>query len=75
MIYLFGLHETTVNNFNSSFTDGIELFKLIDLGALYSNVNQQVNRVMAYIVDMTKVEALDCLGDLQAGVELVEQCL
>jgi hypothetical protein len=34
-----------------------------------------VNRVMAYIVDMAKAEALDSLGYREKGVKLAERYL
>ena len=61
--------ETTVNNFNGSFPEVIELYKTIDLEVLRQNANKEANQLIAYIVDMAKAEALDCLGDEQAAVK------
>jgi hypothetical protein len=64
-----------VANFNEVFADMMALNKPIDLESLHQNANQEVSRVMAYIVDMAKAEALDCLGEREAGVKLVERYL
>jgi len=47
--------ETTVNNFNSSFTEGLELFKPLDLEAIRNNANSQAGQVATYIIDHAKV--------------------
>jgi hypothetical protein len=67
--------EIMVNNFNVSFADEKGLFEAIGLEPIRTNANQEVNRVMAYIVDMAKAEALDCLGEGDKGVGLVERYL
>jgi hypothetical protein len=69
------LAETTVNNFNSSFAEGMELFKPLDLEALRSEAQTQASQVVIYIIDSAKVEALDCLGDTETAMKLAERYL
>ncbi len=65
--------ETTLNKFNSAFADEESFYKPLDLEAIRNNAYQETSRVLAYIVDMAKAEALDCLGEREAGVKLVEK--
>ena len=47
----------------------------IDLEALRKNGINEANPQIAYLADMAKAEALDCLGDKQAAVKLAERYL
>jgi hypothetical protein len=47
----------------------------LDMEAIRDNAPKETHRAMAYIADMAKAEALKCLGEGKAGVELVEQFL
>ena len=67
--------ETTVSNFNGFFVDLMHLSERIDLDALRQNGIKEANPQIAYLVDMAKAEALDCLGDEQAAVKLAERYL
>jgi hypothetical protein len=67
--------ETTVNNFNAFFVDLMQLSQRIDLDVLRQNGVKEANPQIAYLVDMAKAEALDCLGDEQAAVKLAEPYL
>jgi hypothetical protein len=65
--------ETTVSNFNNGFPDPKEPFSPIDLETLRQNAGKQTGQIIAYIVDMAKVEALDCMGDEKTARELAQQ--
>lgn len=67
--------ENTVKEFNSTFVETFNYYQPLAIAAIRDNANKEVNRVMAYIVDMAKAEALDCLGDRDAGVKLAERYL
>jgi hypothetical protein len=67
--------ETMVNNFNGFFDDIMHLSERIDMDTLRQNGFKESNPQIAYLVDMAKAEALDCLGDEQAAVKLVERYL
>ncbi len=61
--------EGVVDNFNEFFAESMHLCEKIDLEALRQNATKEANRMIAYIVDMAKAEALDCLGDEKAAVK------
>jgi hypothetical protein len=67
--------ETTVGNLNASFVETFQYYQPLGLKAIRDYATKEVNRVMAYIVDMAKDETLDCLGDREEGVKLVERYL
>jgi hypothetical protein len=64
-----------VNNFNASFVKTFQYFPLMELEAIHSNAIKEMSQVMGYVLDRAKAEALDCLGEGKAGVELVERYL
>ncbi len=67
--------EKIVDDFNDFFVDTMQLSERIDLEALHRAASEQAKQLMAYIVDMAKAEALDCLGDREAGIKLAEKYL
>jgi hypothetical protein len=64
-----------VNNFNASFVKTFQYFLPLKLEAIRAKAAKEMHRVIAYIMDMAKAEALECLGKGKAGVELVEKYL
>ena len=53
----------------------MELYKPLDFAAIRDNADRETSRVMAYIVDMAKCEALDCMGEEEAATKLAERYL
>jgi hypothetical protein len=67
--------EKTVVNFNESVADKIEACQKIDLESWRQNAGKVSHELVAYIVDMAKVEALDCLEESDAARDLAERYL
>ena len=61
--------------FNDDLATGMGLCKKIDLEILRQSATMQANQLIAYIVDMAKAEALDCLRDQKAAVKVAERYL
>ena len=67
--------ETTISNYNGFFVDLMRLSERIDIEALRQNGFKAANPQIAYVVDMAKAEALDCLGEEKAATKLAERYL
>ena len=60
---------------NDDLAVGMGLGAKIDLEVSRQNASREANQLITYIVDMAKAEALDCLGEREEGVRLVERYL
>jgi hypothetical protein len=63
--------EEMVLEFNSEVGESPEL--VINLGAVKDTAKQQTPQKVSYLVDLARADALDCRGDSQQSIELIDK--